>query len=648
MSFFIKEAKFSCIPMCAARWLAAVTLLAVGQCSSGAESPTAVDRLRPMLEKHCTECHGVDVQEGRLNFDELLTHKPLVRDREVWRRVMQLLQMAVMPPDYASSIPNDEERRSILAQLDRSITKFDYSSIDDPGYIPLHRLTHREYDNTIRDLLGVDLKPAARFPTELTGSSGFDNTANTLSLQPALMERYVAAAERVIELALPEEPTTADQRTTHELIFVAKPDEETTDIEAAAKVLRRFLMRAYRRPPTDDEVSAVCDRYEEIRRTGKDFEPAIRHVLPAVLISPNFLFHVEETVDGTEPYRISDWDLASRLSYFMWTTMPDDELFELASANSLHEPKVLSAQVARMLADDKADTLGDAFAGQWLSTQLIGTRIRLDPIDNPWCTDSLMSAMRAETSMFFMSLLRENRSIDELIDARYTFVNEELANTLYKIEGIEGQQMRRVSLDDPIRGGIIGQPGVLTVTASHKQTSPVKRGVFILANVLGTPPPPPPPNAGKFNDELAENDRLTFREKLQKHASDSTCRSCHATLDPIGVAMENFDYFGRWRDRYGRKRPIVSVASLPDGTQFSGPTDVKKWILEERHDDLVRQVTSKLLTYALGRQLEYYDEPAIQKIVARLEKDDYRFQTLLNEIVTSYPFQYRKNPSEDQ
>jgi hypothetical protein len=640
------QSQFLSIAIGAARFLAVVTLLTTGGRSAGAAPPTAADRLRPMLAQHCFECHGVDTHEGGVNFDELLSHEPLVRDRDVWRRVIQLLQLEVMPPEYASSIPTDAERRALLGELDRSITKFDYSTIDDPGYVPLRRLTNREYDNTIRDLLGVDLKPAARFPTELTGSSGFDNSANTLFLQSALMERYIAASERVIELALPDEPTTVDHRKTHEFIFVAKPDEETTDNDAARKVLRRFLLRAYRRPPTEDEISAICGRYEEVRRSGKNFEAAIKQLLPSVLISPNFLLRVEEANDGDAPYRISDWDLASRLSYFMWATMPDDELFELAEAKRLHDPDVLPEQIARMLADPKADTLGEVFAGQWLSTQLIGTRIRLDPIDNPWCTDSLMSAMRAETSMFFMSLLRENRTIDDLVDADYTFVNEELAKTLYKLKGVEGEQMRRISLDDPNRGGIIGQPSVLTVTASHKTTSPVKRGVFILDTVLGTPPPPPPPDAGKFDEELEENDRLTFREKLEKHASSGTCRSCHATLDPVGIAMENFDYFGRWRNRYGRRRPVVSSATMPDGAQFTGPTDVKKWILEKRHDDLVRQVVSKLLSYALGRQLEYYDEPAVQQIVARLETDDYRFQTLLQAIVASYPFQYRKNPSE--
>jgi uncharacterized protein DUF1592/uncharacterized protein DUF1588/uncharacterized protein DUF1587/uncharacterized protein DUF1585/uncharacterized protein DUF1595/cytochrome c len=624
-----------------------VLLLAVRTVWAETPSQNSADNLRSMLSNSCFECHGPDTQEGKLNFDELLTHEPLVRDRETWRRAIQLLEMGVMPPEYATAPLTDDERQAILKELDRTITRFDYSTIDDPGFVPMRRLSHGEYNNTIRDLLGVDLKPADRFPSELIGATGFDNSANTLSMQPALMERYIGAAERVIDLALPPEPLTEAHRITHAMVFVAKPDETTSEQEAADKVLRRFLRRAYRRPPTDDEVRAIAVKYDAARAGGLSFEAAIKHVLPSVLISPKFLLRIEAGSDDNNAHRISDWELASRLSYFIWASMPDDELFDLAEQGKLHNSKILAAQVDRMLVDPKADSLGESFAAQWLNTQLIGTRIRLDPIDNPWCTDSLMSAMRHETSLFFMSLLRENRSIDELIQSDYTFMNEELASTLYHKKGVEGAHMRRVSLDDANRGGILGQPAVLTVTASHKDTSPVKRGIFVLDTILGTPPPPPPPDAGKLDKEIEKNNRLTFREKLAKHASDATCQACHATMDPVGAAMENFDYFGRWRETYRGTKPVDAVGTLPDGTALSGPTGLKKWILEKRHNELVRHVASKLLAYALGRQLEYYDEPAIQKIVERLEKDDYRFQTLLNEIVRSYPFQYRKNPFED-
>ena len=258
-----------------------------------------------------------------------------------------------------------------------------------------------------------------------------------------------------------------------------------------------------------------------------------------------------------------------------------------------------------------------------------------------------MAAMRKETAMFFTSLLRDNRPIRELVDADYTYLNEELATTLYQIDDVTGEAMRRVELDDPNRGGILTHPSVLTVTSSYKQTSPIKRGVYVLETILGTPPPPPPPDAGELDPKLRRNRRLTFREKLNQHSSSKVCRSCHALIDPMGFAMENFDFFGRWRDTYRRRRPIDAAAELEDGTQFEGPQGLKEIIVERRHEDLVRHVTTRLLAYGLGRQLEYYDEPAIESIMTKLAEGDYRFQVLLQAIVESYPFQYRKDPSDE-
>lgn len=625
--------------------IAVLVPTASGSAETNLASPAA--EIRPLITKYCFECHDADTHEGGVDFSKLLSHDPLVRDREVWRRATQLLGMSVMPPESASEPATDADRHLLIAKLRRAIDEFDYSTIDDPGYVPLRRLTHREYNNTIRDLLGVDLKPAERFPSELTGPTGFDNSASTLYLQSSLMERYIATAERIILVSLPEAIHTEDQRRTYDLVFSVRPNAGLTESAAADAILRRFLLRAYRRPPTDDEADAFFRQYERSRANGKSFDEAIKLTLPAVLISPQFLFHVEAGNGSSEPARLTDWELASRLSYFMWATMPDDELFALAEKNLLHQPDVLKSQVRRMLADEKADTLGTVFAAQWFNTQLVGTRIRLDPIDEPWCTDALMEAMRAEAALFFMSLLRENRPLDDLVDADYTFVNADLAHTFYGMPDVEGSEMRRVKLDDENRGGILGQPSVLAVTSSRNQTSPVKRGIFVLDTVLGTPPPPPPPNAGKLDPKLENSKRLTFREKLEQHASDSTCRACHATMDPVGFALENFDYFGRWRDGYGKKkRPIDATGVLPDGTKFDGPASVKKWILEVRHKDLTRQAVVKTLSYALGRNVEYYDEPAIQKIVARLEENDSRMQTLLEEVVLSYPFQFSKEPEE--
>ena len=653
--------------------------LGVGRASaqSPAEQPVhEVSRhpAAPVLEQYCFRCHGARTQTAGVNLDALIDQRPLVRNRESWTRVMDALEVGKMPPAGAPQ-PADAERETLHALLSDSIDNFDYSTVDDPGYEPMKRLTHRELDNTLRDLVGANFTVTDRFPAELTGPSGFDNTANTLFLESTLMERYIAAAERVVELMLPSEPATEAERRAHELVFVATPGGSLGDEEAAELVLRHFLGRAYRRPPGKDDVARALDRYRAARRSGQRFEDAVKVVLQAVLISPKFLLR-SETPPGTAepaPYRVSDWDLASRLSYFLWASMPDAELRDLARHGALSDPAVLEAQVDRMLADPKADTLGTSFAAQWLGFQQVGSRIWLDPIDNPWCTDTLMTAMRDESSMFFMSLVRDNQPVRRLIDADYTFVNEELATTLYGMEGIEGDHLRRIALDDPHRGGYLGHGSVLALTSNYKDTSPVKRGHYVLDVLLGTPPPPPPPGAGVLSEELGDLRKLSFREKLEMHSSNPTCSACHSRIDPIGFSLETFDYFGRRRDSYhfrerveteeeadeirvvedtnvfAQKRfyrntytPIDTAGSLPSGTAFDGPAGLKRTLLAERHDDLVRQTASKMLAYALGRQLEYYDEPALRKIIAALEADDYRFQTLVKEIVASYPFQYKK------
>lgn len=630
---------------------------------------TAADRdtIASATNQHCAACHSAASPAAGIDFASLLEQQPLVRNRETWERVIAVVEAKRMPPEAAPQ-PSESERATLLEALHSEISDFDYSQIDDPGFEPLKRLTHAEYRHTLRDLFGVDLDPTRRFTPEMAGGSGFDNSANSLFLQSSLMERYISAAERVVEDALPAEPTTDAHRRTRKLVFIAQPGHGVSERQAAEKIIARWMPRAFRRPATAAELDRAVEKYDHEIADGADHESALKAVLAATLISPNFLFRVEGAPAGSEPKAVNDWELASRLSYFLWATMPDDELFDLARAGRLHEPDVLEAEWRRMLADPKADTLATVFAAQWLGFGQVGNRVRLGPIDFPWCTDTLMDAMRAESSLFFLSLLREDRPIPQLVGADYTFVNEELADTLYGIDGIEGAEMRRVSTAGTPRGGVLGQGSILAVTSNYNHTSPVKRGHWILETLLGTPPPPPPANAGVFDQEVSAKKDLTFREKLAMHSSNESCRSCHAKIDPLGFPLENFDYFGRWRDDYTFRvrikeaddpnvdpdenfRKVVKKIDvsgvLPEGAQFSGPDGLKQVLLEHRQDDLVRQVVSKMLAYALGRQLEYYDEPAVRKILARLEQDDYRFQTLLREIVASRPFRYQKNPSQE-
>ncbi len=510
------------------------------------------ESLKTHLSQHCVPCHGEKKAKGGLNLTDLLTEQPLIKNREQWNHVIDLVKSGEMPPEDADA-PTKEEREEILQQLDKALNQFNFSSINNPGFEAARRLTNQEYNRTISDLFGTPMSPAERFPSDLTGASGFKNSANTLFLQTALMERYIASAESVVEAAIPSDENDWASSPSFRQIMIQMPSDSVSAEEAARTVITHFLLRAYRRPATSQEIDQALAHFSSIHQAQgakAAFVRAIKQVIQANLISPKFLLRIERASQSSAPFRITDYELASRLSYFLWATMPDETLFELAAQERLHQPEVLEAQIARMLTHPYANTLGESFAAQWLGFGFIGNRVRLDPIDNPWCTDTLMNAMREESALFFTSIVRENRTLSELLTANFTFLNEELASEIYGRTDIKGSAMRRVAHDNPNRGGILTHGSLMAVTSNYKDTSPIKRGNWILETVLGRPLPPPPPNAGAFKEEVEEDDSLTFRQKVEMHSSDPSCRSCHSKIDPMGFSLENFDYFGRWRDSY--------------------------------------------------------------------------------------------------
>ncbi|MEM8667091.1 MAG: DUF1592 domain-containing protein [Planctomycetota bacterium] len=603
-----------------------------------------IDRdVTPLLKKFCFDCHSNESSSGELNFEQLLRTTPIVKNRRKWINVIEQTKNHVMPPEDWQQ-PTIEERKKIVLSLHHAIFNFDYSQIDDPGYESARRLTHREYSNTVRDLFGIDVDVTDRFPVDLTATSGFDNSANSLFIQPLLMERYVGLAEYVVDRALPEWPKTEAEKRARERLIIAHPSETEGVASAAKRVVTRFLWRAFRRQPTNDEVKRYAETIERSVRAGETFDHGVKAALRTALVSPNFLLRMERAESNNgDSITVDDFDLASRLSYFLWASMPDDLLLQLAHRGELSNPDVLKQQVERMLGDPKSESLGSVFASQWLGSQYLGTRVRLDPIDNPWCTDTLMAAMRQETSMFFHHLVRHNRPIIELVNADYTFVNEELAR-LYRIPDVTGEQMRRVDVDPTRRGGILGHGSLLAVTSFPGRTSPVVRGNWILDTVLGTPPPPPPPNVSELSEDLESKRRLSFREKLELHRDKPNCYACHSQMDPLGFSLENFDWFGRYRTRRGRVR-IDATGRLPDGTEFSGLSGLKQVIREQRKSDFIRQLSQKLLSYALGRQLEYYDEPAVRRIIHNIDQSESRMGDLVREIVLSYPFRFKRSRS---
>ncbi|HEY2413395.1 MAG TPA: DUF1592 domain-containing protein [Pirellulaceae bacterium] len=423
-------------------------------------------------------------------------------------------------------------------------------------------------------------------------------------------------------------------------IFTARPTETKTPRDAAQKILTDFLPRAFRRPVEKAEVDRYLKLYDRAAVRGDSFEQSVKLAIMSVLVSPNFLYRNEFGPVAGE-YRLDDYQLASRLSYFLWQSMPDDELFKLAAERRLQEPRVLGSQVERMLADAKGGAFIAAFVGQWLGTEALGQSLRPDEAKFPQFTPQLCEAMKQEPISMFEALLKDNGSLLSLLDARETWVNEPLAR-LYGINDVRGEQMRLVKLDDPNRGGLLGMASVLTVTSSASRTSPVVRGKWVLETLLGEKTPEPPPDAGALEPEAGEARNKTLREELLSHRRNESCAVCHDKIDPIGFGLENFDAIGRFRQEEAG-RPVDNAGELPGGATFRGPAELKQMLIARHKAAFVRNLVEQLLSFSLGRKLELFDEPAIAKITAAVEADNYRARTLVQQTVLSYPFQNQSN-----
>jgi hypothetical protein len=424
-------------------------------------------------------------------------------------------------------------------------------------------------------------------------------------------------------------------------ILIAQPGDGLSKREAARKVIAEFAKKAYRRPVTKEEVERLLRLFDMSEKNGESYEKGIQLALTAVLVSPHFLFRIELDRPATRPdgsYQINDFELATRLAYYLWSSMPDEELFALAEKGTLRKDGNLEAQIKRMLKDDKAFALVENFAGQWLQLRSVRT-IQPDPELFSGFDEALRTAMIKETELFFQEIVKEDRSILEFLDADYTFVNDRLARH-YGIPSVRGSQFRKVTLTGEQRGGLLTQASILTVTSNPTRTSPVKRGKWILENILNTPPPPPPPDAGELSEDKEVVLKGSLRQRMEQHRAKPTCASCHQRMDPLGFAFENYDAIGAWRTKDGTF-DIDPAGVLPSGEKFKNPKELKK-ILQGR-DDLFRKcLTDRLLTYALGRGLEPYDKCAVDDISTTVAKDGNRFHRLVLEIVKSEPFQWRR------
>lgn len=790
-----------------ARWFAMALCafsspIVLGQ-ESQPQAPTEDDaafwknELQPFLQKHCYDCHTGEAAEAGIDFKSYDSPERLVNERPRWNQVRGMIEIGAMPPPDYEPLPSMEEREQIAQWIDRKVNTVDCGLTHDPGRVTMRRLNNVEYDNVLRDLLGIDFSPSTLigFPSDGVGN-GFDNQGDVLTLSPLQLEKYLQAAKLVaskiivtdreplrdqeqdlpalflgdrsgakflfadgeyeikvrmkfedekekgkipvilqvdgqevarievekkydtfrmnhtftageheLSLYFADDPGADEKQydrrietnyigiegpkygdpalpVAHQRLFVAYPSEGKSVEQAALEIFQPLVRRALRRDPQPIEVQRVVNLVKLATEQGESFEQAIGIGLQSVLVSPNFLFRVEgedpslpvnKGAEGSET--LSDVALASRLSFFLWASCPDDKLLDLASQGKLSKPKQLTRQTKRMLADPRSEALVRRFFGQYLG---LGNLRDVDPDREqfPLWNDHLRDAVRKETELFCQELVRQDLSIKELLLGDFTYVNPRLAE-LYGIEfdgrnaedmyydgpgfkrrpsgsrrgrsfdrgldrsGLYQDEDRWIRVATPAnRRGVLTQSAVLTLTSNPTSTSPVKRGKWILENLLGDPPPPAPPNVPAFEETKKEHGDLSLREQLEIHRANPSCASCHRVMDPLGLGFENFDAIGRWRDKDG-KHDIIASGELAGGRKFSGAIELVD-LLKSREKEIMHNFAEKLLTYALGRGLEPYDDCAVRQIVDSAQANDYRFSAFVQAIVSSEPFSLRR------
>jgi len=633
-------------------------------------------KVRPLLETHCMDCHAEGGEAG-VDFTVMKTPIAILEHEDVWRRTSEALVTEHMPPYPLDTGFTKADRQLLTEWIRQSVLEIDLSSdaFRHPGPSYIRQLTPYEYMQTVRDLTYMDEIPFERlgidqsFPKE---SHEFVNQALRLTLSVDTFDRHLRAGEEIIKQLLGDESGTwakiggSEQRRAmksaekaREKVIFAKPEypddadkkeRAVADMKAAYQVVTRFAARAYRRPLRGDEGKHLMILYRRARQLKGSHEEGLLSAMSAVLASPHFLLRIEENQapEGSRDiYAVNPYELATRLSYFLWSSMPDDQLLRKATSGELLREEVLLAEAERMLADPRAKTLADHFAYQWLQLKLMELPSLPNRRGFSKLTSEIEEAFPKEIRAFFEHMRTEDASILDFLDSDYTFVNKDLAK-FYDLKdpsaGKAGKdEMVRVRLrPEDHRGGLLGMGGILWMTSHESRTKPTSRGTWILEVVLGTPPPPPPPEAGSFSaPDEGQPEPETFREKLEQHAQDAACIGCHRKIDPLGFALENFDPIGVWREDVSGE-PVDNYGSLPSGETFAGFEEMRE-VIKDRKDMFVRNFVSQMLTYALGRELLYSDRGTVDDIVRRARENDYRFSEVIKGIVLSRPFRYRVN-----
>lgn len=613
--------------------------------------------IRPLMERKCYDCHDADALKGDLNLERFKSFDDIKAEPELWQTVLQRVQAYEMPPKKSGELNYGqfEKMMGFLRKLpkvelpDCNQIASDRTASYYRGYVMSRRLNRAEYINTIRDLFGVahDFKLEQLLPADGGGGEGFDTTGDTLFTSSIHIEKYLAAAEQIAQTILPDRARgqSRELRNARQRILFRQPGWFGKAEPVAREVISAFARRAWRRPVTSEEVNELMKLFARGHERGDSFATSVRLAIQGTLISPHFLFLAEPEPSTQGIQRLADVPLASKLSYFLWSSMPDEELLALAEQGKLSDTNVYRAQLHRMLKDPKAVSLGERFALQWLNLDQLGGEVKPDPTKFPEFDAALSQSMKREVATFFNHLVREDRPLLELIDSKYTFANARLAE-LYGLPSVKGDELQYVQLADARRGGLIGMAGVHALTSYPVRTSPVLRGRWLLESLLGDKIPPPPPDVPALDENAAEQPGgLSLRQQLEQHRVKAECAACHDKMDPLGFGLENFDSLGRWRDEL-HGEPVEAKGTLPSGEVYEGPDGLKQ-VLMARKEKIMRHLTRKMTGFAFGRELNKFDNCVIDDAMTALANNDWRATVLIETIAMSYPFRHRFYPKHD-
>lgn len=615
-------------------------------------------KVLPIIRSKCLECHRSDKSEGEFDLSKFLSGEAAVEAGDAWERVARRVRLNEMPPKDSPGLTDPEKSafhrwvdsrpgQDLCRQLASDETQSWYR-----GHVMSRRLTRTEYANAIRDTIGLKVSPQDLPPSDGAGGEGFDTVGDTLFTSTIHLEKYLSIADRGIDLLISSGKSSEQidyevaQRGSSLRIIWPKPSTDSVvhlenEVTALRETLASFGKHAWRRPITSEELDRLVLLYTKSRNRSQTHIEAMREPLKAILVSPHFLFVVESEPEESGVQRLSPYQLAMRLSLFLWSSIPDAELMRCADNATIYEDEVLLTQVKRMLSDPKSRALGENFGLQWL-----GLRDFLDVVPDqsvfPEYDSSLALDMLEEPIQFVAGVFRDDRPLTDLIQSDYTYLNPRLAG--YYGWSIDGDDVwRRVPVSDARRGGVITMASVLTRSSYPRRTSPVLRGRWVLEEVLGAAVPPPPPNVPALDEGNAEATAMTLRARLELHRQKAECASCHDRMDPLGFGLENFDGIGRWRES-DAGIPIDARGTLPSGENFSGPKELKSIVLK-RSDEFKRHFVRKMLGFALGRELNKFDACIVDVTLKRLAAENNRASIIIEEIVRSYPFQYRYHKS---